>query len=115
MNVNEENPIDQGPNPAGGFRLEFDQVMLAWAAASLFVTLFFIPDMVCSCGYLTPGTLPETGGAAIFAWIPFAIPGRKHWVTRLLLIVAVIFATAVFGRNLADVLWLSPHAGNWSH
>ncbi len=89
--------------------------MLIWAITSVFVTAFAVPAVSCACGYLTPRTLPHVSAAMLFAWIPFCIPGRKNLTTRLVLILAVVFATAVFGKNLADVLWLSPHAGHWTH
>lgn len=56
-----------------------------------------------------------TGGAALYAWIPFTLPGQKHWITRGLMVLAVIFGTAVFGRNLLDVFWLGCHAGDFTH
>ena len=95
--------------------LRLDQ-FLPLAGLSLFVTYFAIcTSNVCACGYMTPRTLPKLGCAALFAWLLFILPGRKHRVTRVLLIIAVVFATAVLGSNFADVLWLSPHAGDWSH
>jgi hypothetical protein len=114
MNANRADPSDHQLNSVDGFRLQFGPAMLVWAVASFVVTAFCAPATVCACGYMTPSTLPQTVVAALFAWIPFCIPGSKHWVTRVLLIIAVLFATAVFGNNLAEVLWLSPHAGNWS-
>ena len=116
MNVKQTYPGEQRSAPANGSKLRLDRLTLPCAVASIGVTFLVLTfSHVCACGYMTPRSLPNLGVAALFAWIPSAIPGQKHWVTRVLTIIGIVFATAVFGKNLADVLWLSPHAGHWSH
>jgi hypothetical protein len=113
MNTDQITQAEAAREPVRWWKVNFNNLMLIWALTSIIVTACCVPAISCACGYMTPTTLPHNGGAALFAWIPFCIPGRKHWVTRVVLVVAVVFASASVGRNLADVLWLSPHAGNW--
>ena len=114
VNTNQKIQNEEPPKPNLLFGFKFESLLAIWAVVSILVTALLIPARCCACGYLTPSTLPHTGFAAVFAWIPFSIPYHKHWVTRVVLVLAVVFATASLGRNLADVLWLSPHAGKWT-
>jgi hypothetical protein len=113
MNADRAERISEKPKLATWWSENRNFVQVVWGCCSLFGTAFFVPAISCACGYMTPTTLPQTFVATVFAWIPFCVPGRKHWATRVLLVMAVIFATAYFGRNLADFLRFSPHAGNW--
>jgi hypothetical protein len=69
----------------------------------------------CACGYQTPRGLFTSVTLAATAWIGFFLPHARSYLVRSALDVWVIFTTALLGKHLADVLWLSPHApfGLW--
>jgi hypothetical protein len=69
----------------------------------------------CSCGYQTPEGLFTSATLAVTAWVGFFLPHSRSYFVRGALDIWVIFTTALLGKHVAHVLWLSPHApfGLW--
>ena len=69
----------------------------------------------CACGYQTPRGLFTSVTLAAVAWTGLFLPHSRSYLVRGALDLWVIFTTALLGKHLADVLWLSPHApfGLW--
>jgi len=92
-------------------------IWAAWGGvtALLFASALDVWSKCCACGYQTPRGLFTSVSLAAVAWIGFFLPYRRSYIARGALNLWVIFATALLGKHLADVLWLSPHApfGLW--
>jgi hypothetical protein len=85
------------------------------ATALLSVSALNVWSVSCACGYQTPRGLVTSVTLAATAWIGFFLPHSRSYLVRGALDIWAILTTALLGKHLADVLWLSPHApfGFW--
>lgn len=98
-------------------RSHLKYVWAGWGVLTVFLSVSALDvwGKGCACGYQTPRGLLTSVALAVVAWVGFFLPHPRSYLVRGMLDLWVIFTTALLGKHLADVLWLSPHApfGLW--
>jgi len=79
-----------------------------WIASlvALLAAAFVASSFSCTCGHLGRFALPFSSLVLALAWWPFLFARDSRVVTRGLALIAVVSATMLLLKNVADVLWL---------
>ena len=94
----DEVPVPSNPTQAA-------PVVIWPSAAGLVMTLAGATVFPCACGHLNVWAFMMTGPAVILAWLGFLRRRSPSWPWRVVSMAAVIMASLVFMKNVADVLW----------
>ncbi len=79
-----------------------------WIASlvALLAAAFVASSFSCACGHLGSYALPFSSLVLALAWWPFLFARESRIVARGLAVIAVVAATMLSLKNVADVLWL---------
>jgi hypothetical protein len=76
-----------------------------WSFLALAMAMFGGLFFTCMCGHIAAPALLLTGLAAVLAWFVFIRDPSTASGNRGLAIIAVVIASLILVKNLADVLW----------